>query len=253
MEENKENKENEESEENEEKKENEKGKESKEKNKIEYYQVKFIIVGNAGVGKTNIYYRFINGYFCNEHEPTILVDYFHQDVKIEDKLFSLQLWDTAGSEIFKSIAKGYYTNAACCLLVYDITKEDSFTAINEWISNIKLYANNKIILILVGNKYDLNEARKVDEEQGRILASQYNMIFFEASAKTGYNIDEIFNKACHKIYENINKELYDIDLDEGVKICKTYKDFEPKKSFYLKNENNDNDKKKKKKKKRRRC
>ena len=228
--------------------------ENNENNKITYYQVKFIIVGDASVGKTNIYYRFVNGNFLSEYDPTVVVDYYYQDIEIEDKLFSLQLWDTAGSEKYKSITKGYYTNSACCILVYDIEKEDSFESINNWINQVKLYSSNKIIFILVGNKYDLNETRKVSEIQGKTLALEYGMEFLEVSAKTGYNIDEIFNIACQKIYENINKGLYDDENKEGVKICSKYtSEFTQKKTFSLRTENNNNNmhysiKKKKRKK-----
>ena len=212
--------------------------ENEENNKTTYYQVKFVILGDIFVGKTNIYYRFVNGEFINNYQSTILIDFLYQKIKIEDKLFSLQLWDTAGNEKYKSIAKGYYTNAACCILVYDITKEESFRSINKWANDVKLYANNNIILFLVGNKYDLNEERKIEEDRGRELASQYNMEFLEVSAKTGYNIDKIFNIACQKIYENIKKGLYDENEEEGVKICKTYSDFAPNKTFSLMVENN---------------
>lgn len=203
-----------------------------------YYQIKFIIVGDRGVGKTNIYYRFTNGSFSNDYQPTVVFDIFSHKIKMGDKLFCLNLWDTEGSEKFRSITKGYFTNSACCILVYDITNEDSFKSINYWVNELRLYSSNKTILLLVGNKFDLNEKRKVNEQQGKTLAFQYEMEFFEASAKTGYNIDEIFNTACQKIYENINKGIYDNESDQGVKICNTYNDFIPNKSFSLRIEKN---------------
>ena len=109
-------------------------------------------------------------------------------------------------------------------------------------------------MILVGNKCDLNEQRKVNEMQGKALALEYGMEFSEVSAKTGYNIDEIFNIACQKIYENINKGIYDDENEEGVKICKTHRFFTQAKIFSLRIENNNNiNSRYKNKKKRRKC
>ena len=218
----------------------EKVKEIKEKKKL-YYQVKFIIIGNPNVGKTNIYYKFVNGEFSNKYQPTIVLDFQYQTIKINEKFFTLQLWDTAGSEDYKSITKGYYSNSTCCILVYDLTEEDSFNSIIDWVEDVKNYTSPKTILILVGNKYDLSEERKISKEQGEALASQYGMTYIEASAKTGYNIDEIFNIACQKIYENIDKKIYNFNnYDEpcGVKKCYANDDLSSQKTFTLKKKNN---------------
>ena len=207
-----------------------------EKNKNMYYQVKFIIVGDVAVGKTNICYRFSQDEFSNEYENTIVVDYVYQTITIKDKIFKLQLWDTGGSEKYKSITKGFYSNATCCILVYDITEEKSFNSINKWVEEVKNYTNENIIFVLVGNKYDLKNERKVSKEQGDTLASEYRMEHIEASAKTGYNIDEIFRVACQKIYLNLKKNIYDLEDGEepcGIKKCYSDNDLVSNKTFDL--------------------
>lgn len=226
------------------------------KNEQFYYQVKFIIVGDIFVGKTKIYYRYVNGDFDNKYKPTIMFDFLYQNIKINDSNFVLQLWDTAGCEEYKSITRTYFNNCACCIFVYDITKEETFKSIRDWIEEVNSNNTNKdIIFILVGNKYDLQEERKITQEQANAIANEYNMEFFETSALNGYNIDEIFNRACEKIYENINNNIYDLDGEEetcGIKKCFNKIDQEFNASskqikFSLKKNKNSVHKKKKKK------
>lgn len=214
------------------------------KNEEQYYEVKFIIVGDISVGKTNICLRFTKDDFNESLNSTVVVGFQIQTIKIEDKIFLLQLWDTAGSEAYKSITKGFYSNSACCILIYDMTEKKSFESINEWIQNVQNYTNENIIFILVGNKSDLKEGRKVTVEQGQALADEFNMKFIEASAKTGYNVDLIFNIACQKIYENIKENIYNFE-DEyqyyGIKKIYNKNKLIFNKTFKLLNENEINE------------
>ena len=189
-------------------------------NKQIFYSVKFIIIGNQSVGKTNIVHRFAKGEFSNEYSITLGLDYISQNIQIGDKLFLLQLWDTAGSERFRSVTKGYFNNSACAIIVYDVTSESSFKATKEWIEECKKYTNNNIHLVLVGNKIDLVEQRKVTMEEGKNFAEENGMVFFEASALTGENIDKIFVDSCKIINENLDKKVYDLNnAYNGIKIC----------------------------------
>ena len=180
------------------------------KNNI-YYSLKFIIIGDAFVGKTNIINVFKNGEFSKEYKMTISMSFLSCNVKIYDKIFHLNLWDTAGSEKYKSITRGYYNNSTCAIVVYDISKKKSFDSVREWIEECKYYTNDKIHLVLVGNKQDLNEERKVSYIEGKSLADEYGMVFFESSALTGYNINEIFYDSCRQINEKIEKNFYDLE------------------------------------------
>ncbi len=189
-------------------------------NKAIYYSVKFIIIGNQSVGKTNIVHRFAKGEFSNEYSITLGLDYISQNIQIGDKIFLLQLWDTAGSERFRSVTKGYFNNSACAIIVYDITSESSFKATKDWIEECKKYTKDSIHLVLVGNKIDLDKQRKVTMEEGKNLAEENGMAFYEASALTGENIEKIFFDSCKIINENMDKNIYDIkSTNTGIKIC----------------------------------
>jgi small GTP-binding protein len=188
-------------------------------NKI-FYSVKFIIIGNQSVGKTNIVHRFAKGEFSNEYSITLGLDYISQNIQIGDKIFLLQLWDTAGSERFRSVTKGYFNNSACAIIVYDVTSESSFRATKEWIEECKKYTNNNIHLVLVGNKIDLVEQRKITMEEGKNFADENGMTFFETSALTGENIEKIFFDSCKIINENLDKNFYDLNnVRNGIKKC----------------------------------
>ncbi len=178
------------------------------------YKVKFILVGDAFVGKTNIFYRYMKGEFSKELASTISVEFDVQTIQVNDVIFKLQLWDTAGSEKFRSIVRGYYADSACCLLVYDITNEKSFDSLDYWIEECNNNGNKNIVMILIGNKCDKDKERQIEETNGEFIAERYGMKFFEASALTGYNIKEIFEYGCKRIYKNIVNEIYDLD-DEG--------------------------------------
>ena len=176
---------------------------------MDNYTVNFIIIGNPNVGKTNIVYRFVNGEFISDYQNTITVDYSIKKVKIDNKILKLQIWDTAGSEKFSSIRQPYYKNAACAIIVYDITNEESFKSIDKWIEECDYCYNNNLIIALVGNKSDLSKNRKVSEEDGKKLKeryNKYNIEFYESSALNGYNIEEIFFNSCRKVNELIKNE-----------------------------------------------
>jgi len=220
--------------------------------KKNYYSIKFIIIGDTGVGKTQIVYRYTKGEFNDAIESTLGTDFSSKNIKINDKIFHLELWDTAGMETFKAIRQNYYKNAACAIIVYDITNKSSFESIDKWIKECDMYSyNDNLIMILVGNKTDLSDEREVTEEEGKSLIKNDNMEFFESSALNGYNINEIFKNATLKIYNIIkdgieNKEYKGIteeriknklDIDENISV-----------GINLDNQNqNQNSKRKKKK------
>lgn len=182
----------------------------KENNKY-YYTVKFIVVGDYSVGKTNIIYRFNKGTKLNDVETSIGVDFLLKYIQIDDTIYKLQLYDTAGSERYRSLIRTYFNNSTCALIVYDITNKDSFNNISIWVEDINRYCSNNCIKLLISNKDDLND-RKVKKDEGKALAEKYEMKFFETSAVTGHNIDEVLKEACN----NIHKKIKDGEIE---KIC----------------------------------
>ena len=195
------------------------------------YVVKIIIIGNQSVGKTNIVTRYVKGEFSEDYMITIGMDFLTCNLKSDDKIFKLRLWDTAGSEKFRSITKGYYSNTCCALIVYDITNQNSFDSVKQWIEDVKNYADKDTHLVLVGNKIDLKDQRKISKEDGQNLATQYGMDFYESSALTGENINEIFEGICKFVNNQLDDGKLDLDdpsvgvtiteYEENIKIDKT--------------------------------
>ena len=195
------------------------------------YVVKIIIIGNQSVGKTNIVTRYVKGEFSEDYMITIGMDFLTCNLKSDDKIFKLRLWDTAGSEKFRSITKGYYSNTCCALIVYDITNQNSFDSVKHWIEDVKNYADKDTHLVLVGNKIDLKDQRKISKEDGQNLATQYGMDFYESSALTGENINNIFEGICKYVNQKIDEGKIDLndpsngisvsEIEEGMKIHKT--------------------------------
>ena len=164
---------------------------------------KYIIVGDSGVGKTNIIYRFVNGDFQHDLEATIGLEFTIKEYKIEEKTFNLHLYDTGGAEHYGALRQNYYYNADFAIIVYDITKRETFNSIDNWIRECEYSHNENLIKILVGNKTDLaKEKREVTEEEGKDLAERYGIDFYETSALEGFNIEKIFKDSCTKEYSN---------------------------------------------------
>ena len=176
--------------------------------KLDYYSIKYIIIGDTGVGKTNIIYRFKTGEFGDKLEATIGTEYTVKFSKINNINFKLEIWDTTGMANFASIRAGYYKNAACAIIVYDISRKESLESVDNWIEECRKYcSNDNIITILVGNKCDKKEEREITEEEGNNFKENYSLDFFyETSALEGINIDKIFIESCKAIYELLQKE-----------------------------------------------
>ena len=185
------------------------------------YLLKYIIIGDAGVGKSNILLRYVYNTFKPEYQLTIGVEYGEKTINSKDKIFKIQIWDTAGSEQFRSITRPYYKNTVCAVVVYDISNRESFDNVINWIEDCKLNSPKSVFITLVGNKCDLEEERQVSNEEGSEFATRYGLSFFETSAKNQVNIEEIFNNSADFIADRINKNYYDLD-NEACGIKKNY-------------------------------
>ena len=165
------------------------------------YIFKLILIGNSGVGKSCILQRYMKHTFEEQYKCTIGVDFLMKTVTINNKTVKLQLWDTAGQEKYKSMVSSYYRGANVALIVFDLTSHESFDSLPLWIENYYKNGPDQKNIILIGNKKDLVEERKVTEEEAKIFSETNNMIYFETSAKDGDNIDYLFNYAAEKLLE----------------------------------------------------
>ena len=180
------------------------------------YLFKYIIIGDAAVGKSNLLLRYAHGQFKPEYQLTIGVEFGAKNVEIRNKIYRIQIWDTAGQENFRSITRAYYKNSVCALVVYDISSRDTFNNVSSWIEDCKNQSPKTIFMILVGNKSDLEDRRQVSKDEGQELADKYGLQFYETSAKTGDNVDAIFS--ADEIAKKIDENYYDLDNDTcGIK------------------------------------
>ena len=197
-----------------------------------HYLLKYIIIGNSSVGKSNLLLKFAHNKFLDEYQATIGVEFGAKNVEIDNKIFRVQIWDTAGQENFRSITRAYYKNSVCALIVFDINNEDTFDSVQSWIQECKLQTPKTVTMILVGNKCDLE--CKVDRNRAKEIAEENGMLYFETSAKTGKGVDELFKKSAAKIKDNIEKNYYDLTNEScGVKIGNLLYDVHIKKNKKL--------------------
>lgn len=181
------------------------------------YLFKYIIIGDTGVGKSCLLLQFTDKRFRTDHDLTIGVEFGARLINIDGRQIKLQIWDTAGQESFRSITRSYYRGAAGALLVYDISRRDTFIHLSRWLEEVRQNSNPHMTIILIGNKTDL-ERREVTFQEGQDFARQHGLIFLETSAKTAQNVEEAFILTARKIYENIQAGIYDLSSDtHGIK------------------------------------
>eukprot|EP00299_Pterocystis_sp_00344_P010573 c4755_g1_i1.p2 GENE.c4755_g1_i1~~c4755_g1_i1.p2 ORF type:complete len:234 (+),score=42.47 c4755_g1_i1:70-702(+) len=161
--------------------------------------IKLLLIGDSGVGKSCLLLRFSDNSFTPSFITTIGIDFKIRTIELDGKRIKLQIWDTAGQERFRTITTAYYRGAMGILLLYDVTNEESFNNIRSWMTNIHDNASASVNKILVGNKADLEEKRKVAAAQGQALADEYGIPFFETSAKTNQNVEAAFTKITRDI------------------------------------------------------
>ena len=180
--------------------------------KEDYYdeKVKIMIIGETKVGKTSLISRYCKGDFSGgEYLSTIGIDFQIKNLKINSKKIRLQIWDTAGEERFRNIAKNYFQSSDGFLVVYDISNIESFETLDYWIEEIKSNSQELSQVILVGNKCDIIDERKIKTDDGKAYAKKKNIKFFEVSAKEGTNVNQVFESLVKNILKCYSpSELY---------------------------------------------
>lgn len=167
--------------------------------------IKLLLIGDSGVGKSCLLLRFAENSFTTSFITTIGIDFKIKKMRIRDSNVKLQIWDTAGQERFRTITSAYYRGAMGIVLVYDVTDENSFKNIRNWMKNIEQHASTSVVKALVGNKSDVVD-RVISREQGEGLAREYGIpLFRETSAKTGHGVEDMFTSFATIVYDRVCK------------------------------------------------
>ncbi|KAG2224822.1 hypothetical protein INT45_008004 [Circinella minor] len=178
---------------------------------------KLVFLGEQSVGKTSLITRFMYDTFDNTYQATIGIDFLSKTMYLEDRTVRLQLWDTAGQERFRSLIPSYIRDSSVAVVVYDISNRNSFLNTEKWIDDVRAERGNEVIIVLVGNKTDLNDKRQVTLEEGEKKAKEYNVMFIETSAKAGHNVKTLFRRIAQALpgmdsNENGKEQMQKVDL-----------------------------------------
>ena len=178
-------------------------------------RLRVIVVGNSNCGKSSIINRYVNHRFCDLHELTIGVEYLCKHVTVDDKKIHLQIWDCAGHDTFKSITRNYFKNCSIALCVFDLSNQDSLKSVVSHIRDSRQYCEDYATIVLIGNKSDLNN--HVSEEDIEYVCEEYNVCYFEVSAKLNRNVSEMFEAVIKKVLYKIQKGVF--DPDKPLRVC----------------------------------
>ncbi|KAJ5071632.1 ras-related protein rab-37 [Anaeramoeba ignava] len=159
---------------------------------------KIVLLGETGVGKTLLALQFCEG-ISNETDPTIAVAFHTKTIEIDEKEIKIQIWDTAGQEMYRSLTPMYIRNAQAAIVVYDITNKESFEKLDSWINEMLLLASKNVLVAIVGNKIDLDQIREIPTERGEEYSQMKNFLFYETSAKTGECVNLLFLEIVKKL------------------------------------------------------
>ena len=168
-------------------------------------KIKIMVIGEIRVGKTSLIKKYTLKTFGGQYLTTVGIDFQEKILDIDGKKVKIQIWDTAGEERFRNIAKNYFIHANGFLIIYDISCKESFEKVKFWYDQIQSNAPEDIKYIIVGNKCDLEENREVKREEGINLSKEYKCNFFETSAKDGINVNEIFQTLADDIMKDLKK------------------------------------------------
>jgi small GTP-binding protein len=174
------------------------------------YSLKIVVVGDSGVGKTCFLLRFVRDQWEGDTTPTLGVEFLAKIVTTENHHIQLQLWDTAGQELFRSVTRGYYRGSAGALILFDLTSPDSFASVKGWLKDLREVARTDVVVVLIGNKSDLVEERQITKDVAQAFADRNTMLYFETSARTGDNIPNAVTQCVLQIEKKVDDGLFDV-------------------------------------------
>lgn len=169
------------------------------------YLFKIVLIGDSGVGKSNLLSRYTKNEFHLGSKATIGVELAQKNIEVDGKNIRAQIWDTAGQERYRAITSAYYRGALGAILVYDIAKVTSFQNLDKWIAELKQHTDANLCIIIVGNKSDLKHLRIVETKRGQKFATDHGVLFIETSALDSTNVREAFEDLVMEIYEGVKE------------------------------------------------
>eukprot|EP00754_Rhynchopus_humris_P018339 Rhum_TRINITY_DN14599_c4_g1::Rhum_TRINITY_DN14599_c4_g1_i1::g.102061::m.102061/K07904/RAB11A; Ras-related protein Rab-11A len=183
------------------------------------YLFKIVLIGDSGVGKSNLMTRYTADEFNVESPSTIGVEFMTKSMKTDNRDVKVQIWDTAGQERFRAISRSIYHGAKGAMLVYDITNQQSFDNIGIWLQELRAHVQPSAVITLIGNKCDLEHLRVVQKEQAKAFASENQLAFLETSALDSRNVEEAFTWLVKEVYNVVTSSngIADNDKDEREK------------------------------------
>ncbi|XP_034465997.1 ras-related protein Rab-25b [Hippoglossus hippoglossus] len=167
---------------------------------------KVVLIGESGVGKSNLLSRFTKNEFTNDTRTTIGVEFSTRTVQFSTFTIKAQIWDTAGLERYRAITSAYYRGAVGALLVYDITKHLTYESVERWLKELYDHADPHIVVMLVGNKTDLESERSVPTEEAKDFAEKKGILFLETSALNSVNVEEAFTNVLEEIHKKVSSK-----------------------------------------------
>ena len=181
----------------------------------EEYKLKVVVVGDSGVGKTNLIKRFTSDTFSYDSKATVGVEFISKSYVINKKVFKIEIWDTAGQERYKAITSAYYKGAKGCLIVYDTTSQTTFNNIDKWMSEIREKALTNIKVMIIGNKIDLKDKKIIPIEEAMKKSQELQAPIMETSAYDSTNVKEAFYDLIREMYKEVKKNLDIVEESEN--------------------------------------
>jgi len=168
---------------------------------MEYHRFKVILIGAGAVGKTSLVKRFVNDSFSTSYKVTIGVDFLSKDIETENKSIRLTIWDIGGQERFKFMRNKFYDGSHGALVVFDLTRAETYKEINKWMDEFRQFAGEKIPFLLIGNKVDLipDIGEVIEREEAQRFAEENESLYIDTSAKTGENVEDAFIQLTKKM------------------------------------------------------
>ena len=200
------------------------------------FSFKIIIIGDSGVGKSCLANKGTKNIFDDKYNTTIGFEFFSFHIKIDEKIVKLQIWDTCGQEVYRSLISNFYRNTSLAIIVYAVNNKQSFENIGIWLKELKINSNPDVKLFLIGNKIDLDDKRIIKTEEGEAYSKENNFNkFIETSAKSGINAQQIFIEAAKILYDNYILFCKDYDMTSQVINTKSTSTLKRKNEDYRKN------------------